>query len=42
MVAAATGRIDKAVEAGKLDAERAASVKEHLDERIARKLDRAR
>ena len=42
VVAAATERIDKAVDAGKLDAARAAKIKDHLDERIAHKLDRAR
>jgi uncharacterized protein (DUF433 family) len=40
IVAAATERIDAAVDAGKLDADRAATLKGNLDERVTRLLDR--
>jgi uncharacterized protein (DUF433 family) len=42
LVTAATERIDAAVAAGKLDADRAATIKDHLDERVTKRVDRRR
>jgi hypothetical protein len=42
MVAAGTERIDAAVTAGKLDAERAATAKDRLDERVTKLVNRSR